>query len=231
MALINTQTKADDAVATLHYIFDPLCGWCYAVAPLVEAARQVAGLKIELHGGGMMTAANGRRKMITPEWREYVKPNDLRIAQLSGQTFGDAYHDILLNDMTAILDSEPPTIAILAAESIAERGLDMLHRLQQAHYLEGRRIADFSVLDDIAIEMGLDVHLFKAAMQVQTGLAIQQHFGKSHALLNRIGGGGFPTFILGHANRQIQRLDSTIWLGRPEAWQAHLEQMIKHGSD
>ncbi|MEG1327174.1 MAG: DsbA family protein, partial [Janthinobacterium sp.] len=26
---------------TLHYIFDPLCGWCYGAAPLVEAARAV----------------------------------------------------------------------------------------------------------------------------------------------------------------------------------------------
>jgi hypothetical protein len=26
---------------TLHHIYDPLCGWCYAVAPLVRAAREV----------------------------------------------------------------------------------------------------------------------------------------------------------------------------------------------
>ena len=32
----------------LHYIYDPLCGWCYAVASLVKAAREVAS--IELHG-------------------------------------------------------------------------------------------------------------------------------------------------------------------------------------
>ena len=27
----------------LHYIYDPLCGWCYGAAPLVEAARAVPG--------------------------------------------------------------------------------------------------------------------------------------------------------------------------------------------
>ena len=36
----------------LHYIYDPLCGWCYAVAPLVKAARTV--IPITLHGGGMI---------------------------------------------------------------------------------------------------------------------------------------------------------------------------------
>lgn len=24
--------------AVLHYIYDPLCGWCYGAAPLVRAA-------------------------------------------------------------------------------------------------------------------------------------------------------------------------------------------------
>lgn len=33
-------------MATLHYIFDPLCGWCYGAAPLVEAARTVPGLAV-----------------------------------------------------------------------------------------------------------------------------------------------------------------------------------------
>src|SRR5437899_7409366 len=81
--------------ATLHYVFDPLCGWCYAAEPLVEAARGVPGLSVEFHGGGMMTGPN--RRKITPEWRDYVMPHDHRIAQLSGQPFGAAYFDGLLN--------------------------------------------------------------------------------------------------------------------------------------
>ncbi len=31
----------------LHYIYDPLCGWCYGAAPLVQAARGISGLTIE----------------------------------------------------------------------------------------------------------------------------------------------------------------------------------------
>ena len=46
------------SLPTLHYVFDPLCGWCYGAAPLVEAARGIAGLTIAPHGGGMMTGAN-----------------------------------------------------------------------------------------------------------------------------------------------------------------------------
>lgn len=85
----------------LHYIYDPLCGWCYAVAPLVKAARAV--MPILLHGGGMMTGA--RRQKITPDWKAYVGPNDRQITQVTGQLFGGAYLNGLLSDHSAWLDS------------------------------------------------------------------------------------------------------------------------------
>ena len=96
---------------TLHYIYDPLCGWCYAVAPLVRAARGV--LPVVGHGGGMLTGA--RRKRVSPEWHDYVLPKDAQIAALTGQVFGRAYQEGLLRDHTAWLDSEPPTAGVLAA--------------------------------------------------------------------------------------------------------------------
>lgn len=48
-------------MATLHYIFDPLCGWCYGAAPLVEAARTVPGLAVAFHGGGMLAGPTAAR--------------------------------------------------------------------------------------------------------------------------------------------------------------------------
>ena len=55
---------------TLHYIYDPMCGWCYAAAPLIQAARQIDGLNIELHAGGLWVGSQVKR--ITPELREFV---------------------------------------------------------------------------------------------------------------------------------------------------------------
>ena len=43
------------STATLHYIYDPLCGWCYGSAPLVKAAREIGGLRMP----GIMTIALG----------------------------------------------------------------------------------------------------------------------------------------------------------------------------
>ena len=214
-------------MATLHYIFDPLCGWCYGAAPLVEAARAVPGLHVAFHGGGMMTGSN--RRQITPAWRGYVLPHDRRIEQLSGQPFGDAYLNGLLNDTTAIMDSGPPITAILAAETLAGRGLDMLHRLQRAHYVEGLRIADLPVLAELARQLGMDAAAFEAAYAQQAGAATQQHIAASRALLARVGGQGFPTFVLDDGAGTLSVIDIGEFLGQPARLQARLGSLCGAG--
>ena len=205
---------------TLHYIFDPLCGWCYGAAPLVEAARALDGIDVALHAGGMMTGSN--RRPITPQWRAYVLPHDRRIAEMSGQPFGDAYLDGLLNDPGAVMDSEPPTTAILATDALAGRGIDMLHRLQRAHYVEGRRIAEAAVLRALAEELGMDGVAFDIAYGKSSGVATQRHIGASRELLGQVGGQGFPTFVLDDGQGKRTLFDFGQYIGRTEQWLARL---------
>ncbi len=108
----------------------------------------------------------------------------------------NAYREGLLRDHTALLDSEPPTTAVLAAEQSAGRGLDFLDAVQTAHYLDGRRVADLPVLEEIAVEIGLDRPAFQAAYESCRGETTRAHFAQSRALLARMGGEGFPTLVL-----------------------------------
>lgn len=209
---------------TLHYIFDPLCGWCYGAAPLVDAARRVAGLQITLHGGGMMTGGN--RQPVSDALRRYVMPHDERIAGLTGQTFGKDYFDGLLRDTGAVFDSEPPTTAILAAQTLAGRGLDLLKRLQVAHYVEGKRIADPAVLKLLARGIGLDGDAFDAAYATAEGADTAAHIAASRKLLGQVGGTGFPTLAL-EQDGVYTLLEPARYLGRPERWQADLQARIQ----
>ncbi|HXE38725.1 MAG TPA: DsbA family protein, partial [Azonexus sp.] len=202
----------------LHYIYDPFCGWCYAAAPLVRAARQV--LAVQAHGGGMM--AGSRRQTVSPQLRDYVMPHDRRIAELTGQPFGDAYFNGLLLDQGAVLDSAPPIAAMLAAERLGGRGLDLLSRLQTAHYVEGRRIAEIPVLIELAGTIGLEPAAFGAALEATQGEATLAHIEESRRRLAEVGGSGFPTFVL-EKDGSRGMLDISAYLGRPEAWQAFLE--------
>ncbi|RIX46864.1 MAG: DsbA family protein [Rhodocyclales bacterium GT-UBC] len=201
-------------MTTLHYIYDPLCGWCYGAAPLLKAARQV--LAVQAHGGGMMTGAN--RQPVTPQLRAYVQQHDARIAQLTGQPFGPAYNDGLLHDTDAILDSEPPTAAVLAAEAIAGRGLDMLAAVQTAHYVDGRRIAERATLIAIAGEIGLDAAAFAGEYDSQLGEAVHRHIQTTRHLMAQVGARGFPSFVL-ETDGVLHSIDLAAYLGNPQAFQ------------
>lgn len=209
--------------ATLHYIYDPLCGWCYAAAPLVAAAREQ--LPVVTHGGGMM--AGSHRQPVTERLRNYVMPHDRRIAALSGQPFGQAYFDGLLRDRDAVFDSEPPITAILAAHAMAGAGrdLDLLARIQRAHYVEGRRIADPLVLAELAADIGLDREAFVAAYAAHQGQPARAHIAESRALLAHAGGQGFPTLVLERGGR-LQVLDSGRFLGQVDEWRERLAALI-----
>ncbi|KPG93599.1 protein-disulfide isomerase [Pseudomonas sp. RIT-PI-q] len=202
----------------LHYIYDPLCGWCYGAKPLVHAAQTV--LPVIAHGGGMMSGAN--RQTVSPQLRNYVMPHDRRIAEYTGQPFGEAYFEGLLRDDTAVFDSAPPIAAVLAAEQIAARGLELLGRLQSAHYMEGRRIADEPVLFELAAHIGLDASTFEKAFKQA---ATDDHIKEARALLARIGGQGFPTFAL-EQDGQFTLIDIGPWLGKPQAFAEWLSQAL-----
>lgn len=171
----------------LHYIYDPLCGWCYGAKPLIDAARGI--VPVVAHGGGMMTGA--QRRPVSAQLRDYVMPHDQRIAEYTGQPFGEAYFEGLLRDTTAVFDSAPPITAVLAAEQLAGRGLELLGRLQTAHYVEGRRISDKNVLEELATEIGLPTEAFVTAYQAARGEPTHTHIKDSRKLLGQVGAKAF----------------------------------------
>ena len=130
-----------------------------------------------------------------------------------------------VGDQGAVLDSGPPITAVLAADEIADAGLDVLARLQQAHYVEGRRIAELAVLKELAAELGLDADDLGSAYDKLQGTATQAHIEQSRALLARIGGHGFPTFALERDGR-FTIVDIGPYLGQPDAWRTWLRQQV-----
>ncbi|MEK1834441.1 MAG: DsbA family protein, partial [Pseudomonas sp.] len=157
-----------------------------------------------------------------PQLRNYVMPHDRRIAEYTGQPFGEAYFEGLLRDETAVFDSAPPIAAVLAAEQIAGRGLALLGRLQTAHYVEGRRIADNAVLLELATQTGLEPEAFQQAFNEAD---TDRHIKDSRALLAKVGGQGFPTFAL-EQDGQLTLVDIGPWFGKPQAFAQWLGQSL-----
>ena len=206
----------------LHYIYDPFCGWCYGAAPLVTAAMELDGLKVVPHGGGMVTGTNAKK--MSPEWREFVRPHEQRITALSGQSFGTAYRAGTQFNYDVMLDSGPPTAAMLAAEEVAGVGLAMLKRLQVAYYLEGQPIAEERVILSISSELGLEPNEFSKALEHATKQLVE-HFHSTQKLLARVGGRGFPTFAVEQGSETVN-IHLGQFLGKPQEFRNAVERMV-----
>lgn len=173
--------------------------------------------------------AGARRQLVTEQLREMVAQHAQRITAMTGQMFGGPYTDGLMRDGTVLLDSEPPTAAILAVETVTGRGHDMLARLQHLHYIEGRRVFDRASLGEIAADIGIDRAVFDEAFAAQLGSAVQSHIADSRRLLIRVGGQGFPTFVL-EQEGTLNVLDNSRWMGNPDGWRTALVTRVRRAS-
>ncbi|WP_341990796.1 DsbA family protein [Azorhizobium sp. AG788] len=195
----------------LHYIYDPLCGWCYAAAPLVAAVQAVPGVELILHGGGLFAEPTG----LAAPMRQHIRASDARIAEMSGQEFGSAYLDGLLNDPSTIFHSAPTIAAILAAEQVAPgHGPAMLKAIQHAHYVEGRRVVEPAVLTDLAQAIGLLPDAFEAARRAYP---VDSHVNETRRTMASFGVRGFPGLLREEAG-QIIPLPLSDFYGRPDAF-------------
>ena len=173
----------------LHYINDPLCGWCYAAEPLAEAAAD-AGIRVVLHGGGLWKVATHA----SDAKRFNMRDNDARIASLMGQQFGMAYLTGTLFDPATVRWSRPTIAAVLAAEAIKPGcGLAMMAAVQRAHYFEGQRVVETVVLVDLAAALSLEANLFAKCF---ASVSVDTHTRDTQALMRRHELRGFPSFLL-----------------------------------
>lgn len=204
----------------LHYIYDPLCGWCYGAAPLLEALQQLPGVTLHLHAGGLWL--NERRQQMGQALRDYVKPHDLRIASLSGQVFGERYFNELLLNTELVLDSAPPISAILAVEAAGGNPLQMLHRIQQSHYLHGQWVGDAELLATLAEEQGLERERYNEAL---ARVALTTHIAASHQMMHQSGSQGYPT-VLFVKHTEIMQLPLAQFYGDPAGLCRYVNQQL-----
>lgn len=177
--------------------YDPLCGWCYAASPLIDVIAN-AGIPMVLHGGGLWQSPTH----LSADKRSYIRRSDARIAEVSGVTFGAAYSNDLLSDPDTVFWSRPTIQAVLAAGAL-KSGADrqMLHAIQQAHYVDGRCVTDVTVITALAGQIGLGTREF---IQHFENVKVDEHISDTRQLMQRTGISGFPGFLLERDHRLLR---------------------------
>src|SRR4051812_48094126 len=180
---------------TLHYLFDPLCGWCYGATPALSALLETSAASIELLPTGLFSGAGARP--MDSDFAAYAWSNDQRIERLTGQRFTEQYRHQVLGDRQRLFDSGPATVALTAVSLTAPaRELEALKAIQHARYVDGSDVTSLATLADVLQGLGLEQ---AAAMLAQPDAdllaANQARTGRAQALMQEFGARGVPTLI------------------------------------
>lgn len=176
----------------LIYVYDPVCGWCYAFTPVVQELKRQLGdeLEVEVLSGGMMTGAHRRpaSSMYT-----YIKEARVRVENMTGIKFGDAFIEGYLktNDL---MDSEKPSIAMTVFKQyLPEQALNFAHDIQTALKFEGKSLNDDKTYEPILEKYNLPITEFLEKMGTEENrYATASEFQQVQAW----GITGFPAAIL-----------------------------------
>jgi putative protein-disulfide isomerase len=180
---------------TLHYLFDPLCGWCYGAAPAVSRLQEIPGVRLELLPTGLFSA-EGARPM-DDEFAAYAWSNDQRIERLTGQRFTEQYRRRVLGNRQQLFDSGPATLALTAVSLTGpSRELEALKAIQRARYVDGSDVTSLVDLADLLEALDLKVAARLAHPDADLLGASRARMGRAQALMREFGARGVPTLIV-----------------------------------
>lgn len=205
-------------IEKLQYIFDPLCGWCYASAPALAYLAETYPDVLELLPSGLFSGEGARP--ISPQFAAYAWSNDQRIASLTGQQFSDEYHQLL--NSGGKFDSHALNCALTAYKRIApgaEAGL--LHELQTARYIRGLNTSSSQVVAEISnkyaatqeLEIHFPTHGDPFAAGTELSDITDKRIDSVKQLMHSIGASGVPLLLVTIAGKTSTISGSSLYGG------------------
>jgi len=210
-------------MAKLYYLFDPLCGWCYGASGAVSTLVETYGIDVELMPTGLFST--GKTRKMDDNFAAYAWENDQRIAQMSGQSFSEAYRKFVLGDRQQFFDSSAATMALTAVMlTNSKREFYTLKAIQHARYIDGKDVTSLPILTSILKNLELE----DAAMMLEANdetliEANRTRITKAQALMHEFSANGVPTFI---AQTEEKR-----WQIPTNALYTNLEAVVNHLKD
>lgn len=179
----------------IHYLFDPLCGWCYGATAAISSADADTSITVELLPTGLFSG-EGARPM-DDDFAAYAWSNDQRIARLTGQSFTERYREFVLGDRQQLFDSGPATVALTAVSVTAPtQELQALKAIQHARFVDGQDITKLDTLASILKTLGLNDAASMLEKPNEDLLnAHRIRINRAKALMREFGARGVPTFI------------------------------------
>ena len=182
--------------ATVRYVGDPMCSWCWGLSPVLEqiaAHCEKEGLGFSITMGGLRA---GGGDPWTPAFRAFLRNEWRHIAEVSGQPFGFALLDADHFDY----DTEPACRAVTTVKLLQARHglpaaivLKFLGAVQRRFYVDGKDPKAVAFYVGICADLALDFDEFRVLFEsTQARQATQQEFVRCR----QWGVRSFPTLLL-----------------------------------
>ncbi len=159
----------DKPIATLYYVHDPMCSWCWGFRTQLLKLKQLLPDDIQFTSlvGGLAADSNdpmpaGLQQDIQSAWR--------RIQQVIP---GTQFNFDFWTQNTPRRSTYPACRAVITARQLADKADQMTYGIQQAYYLNAQNPSDLKTLLDVAVSIGLDSSEFEQLMlssKVETAL-------------------------------------------------------------
>lgn len=184
----------------LTYLFDPLCGWCYAAAPALKRLAETHGERLTMMPTGLFVPPRPVSAIA-----DHARSNDGRIQVLTGQPFTEAYHQGVMRAPGGVFSSEALSRALVVLGQI-DPALEplFLHAAQKARYVDGLDTARADVVAGIARQVAgrfgieRDAAAIQAAIEDDPALkdATDRRISEALALMARLGVQGVPQLVV-----------------------------------
>jgi len=172
----------------LIYVGDPMCSWCWGIAPELDAVR--AGhpeLAFRVVVGGLRPGEYAQA--MTDEMAEFLGHHWEQVSERSGQPFDTA----ILGRRDWIYDTELACRAVVAMRMVDEpRAFDLFKRIQRAFYADGVDVTEPDVYAAFAADVRADVDKFSEVLEDDRSREATWH---DFATAREWGVTGFPTVI------------------------------------
>jgi len=183
---------------TLIYIFDPMCGWCYAFSEVMQRIHKnyINRLNFEVLSGGMIL---GEQIFPIGRMADYIRTANKNVEEISGVYFGEKFISNILDPGTETLDSLTPSLATTSFKLLKpEMIVDFAHALQKAFFFEGKSLNEVDTYLELCNKFQLDGTLFLNLMRSEE---VMQNTKGEFVLVSKWGVNGFPTLVMKKDNQ------------------------------
>lgn len=183
----------------LYYIHDPMCSWCWAMAPVLKELIRNLPQDVELKKllGGL---APDTDEPMPEDLREMVQGSWRRILQ---HVPGTELNFAFWTDCEPRRATYAACRAVIAARMQGEQHEQRMNTaIQRAYYTQARNPSDEATLVELAGEIGLDVDRFRDELNSE---AVRKALQKEIAQAREMDVESFPAIVLrdGRAVRPI----------------------------